>query len=235
MTALAGITELLRRMASPGTFATRFNAAASALSIRVDGVGKLRLPITVATARWRGPLAAHLTRIRRSLGLPSGAVLRAEVHSLLVYGPGQHFKPHRDSEKSDRMIGTLVVNLPSSFSGGSIEIRHGEQVLRVAGSARELTLIAFYADCVHEVLPVKKGYRVVLTFNLILDAKRGAEAARVPAKHACAGKETISVPRQAFNFSSAYSDSSTMRSSKCSGEAPAKLRITNSFTYSRTR
>ncbi len=224
MTALADITELLRRMESPGTFATRFNAAASALSIRVDGVGKLRLPITVATARnliahsapacygyqeetrldarvrdtaeiartrididearWRGPLAAHLTRIRRSLGLPAGAVLRAEVHSLLVYGPGQHFKPHRDSEKSDRMIGTLVVNLPSSFSGGSIEIRHGEQVLRVAGSARELTLIAFYADCVHEVLPVKKGYRVVLTFNLILDAKRGAEAARVPAKHA---------------------------------------------------
>ena len=34
------------------------------------------------------------------------------------------------------------------------------------GSREKLTLIAFYADCRHEVRPVKEGYRVALTYNL---------------------------------------------------------------------
>ena len=65
---------------------------------------------------------AILAEVRDELGLPARARLRAEPHALLVYGKGQFFLPHQDSEKDDTMIGTLVVSLPSSHTGGELLI-----------------------------------------------------------------------------------------------------------------
>ena len=74
--------------------------------------------------------------------------LVAEFHAMLVYGPGQFFAPHQDSEKADDMIGTLVVMLPSvagrcrcwSTTAGRPPYR---------SSKTSLTFVAFYADCRH--------------------------------------------------------------------------------------
>ena len=63
---------------------------------------------------------AVLAEVRDGLGLPARARLRAGPHALLVYGKGQFFLPHQDSEKDDTMIGTLVVSLPSSHTGGEL-------------------------------------------------------------------------------------------------------------------
>jgi hypothetical protein len=90
---------------------------------------------------------------------------------LLVYEPGQFFRIHQDSEKSDDMIGTLSVVLPSAYSGGAEVIEHrGEKLTfrRTAQSGKALTFIAFYADCQHEIRPIKSGYRVVLVYNLLV-------------------------------------------------------------------
>jgi hypothetical protein len=91
------------------------------------------------------------------------------LHSLLVYETGQFFALHQDSEKADDMVGTLVVSLPSFFKGGSLVVRHRGEKVTYRPSKKKLSLIAFYADCKHEVLPVKEGYRVALTYNLVLD------------------------------------------------------------------
>jgi hypothetical protein len=88
---------------------------------------------------------------------------------MLVYAPGQFFLPHRDSEKSDNMVGALVVTLPSSFKGGAMLVEHQGKTATYRGSKKFLSFLAFYADCQHEVRPVKEGYRVVLTYNLMLD------------------------------------------------------------------
>jgi hypothetical protein len=55
-------------------------------------------------------LQSVLSKVRDGLNVASG--FRAELHNLLVYEPGGHFKPHRDSEKVPGMFGTLVVNTP---------------------------------------------------------------------------------------------------------------------------
>jgi hypothetical protein len=68
--------------------------------------------------RWAKALVPALDRLRADLGLPPGCRLKAELHSMLVYGAGQFFVPHQDSEKADAMVGSLVVTLPSSFKGG---------------------------------------------------------------------------------------------------------------------
>ena len=125
--------------------------------------------ISIDRARWINTLAPQLDRICRGLGLPRGSELKAHLHNMLVYEPGQFFAPHQDSEKKDDMIGTLVVSLPSRFTGGAVSIEHHGAKLRFGGSDKSLTFIAFYADCQHAVDPVKQGYRIVLTYNLVLE------------------------------------------------------------------
>lgn len=66
------------------------------------------------------------------------------------------------------MVGTLVVTLPSRYSGGELIVGHNEDRKVYTGSRTALSLVAFYADCRHEVLKVKSGYRITLTYNLIL-------------------------------------------------------------------
>jgi hypothetical protein len=117
---------------------------------------------------WNRTLLPILDGLRGDLGLLDGSRLTAELHSVLVYTPGQFFVPHQDTEKSDDMIGTLTVTLPGSSKGGELVIDHaGEQVTH-RSSATLLSFVAFYADCRHEVRPVTSGYRVVLTYNLLL-------------------------------------------------------------------
>jgi 2OG-Fe(II) oxygenase superfamily len=79
---------------------------------------------------------------------------------MLVYGKGQLFLPHQDSEKDDAMVGTLVVSLPSAHTGGELVIDHAGQSNAYRASTEELTFVAFYADSRHQVTPVRSGYRV---------------------------------------------------------------------------
>jgi hypothetical protein len=137
-------------------------------------IGKRQVKIDAR--RWRRTLARELEHIARDLGLPAGCTLRAELHNLLVYGPGQFFAAHQDSEKADGMIGTLVVLLPSESKGGALVIEHHDEKVSYRGSADRLALVAFYADCHHEVRPVTAGYRAALTYNLF----RGGAVPRVP-------------------------------------------------------
>lgn len=139
--------------------------------------------------QWSATLDRALARIGRDLGLSPGTRLDAQLHNLLVYAPGQFFAVHQDSEKTDGMLGTLVVTLPSRFSGGEFVVSHQGQTLHTRGSAGKLGMVAFYADCHHEVRPVKQGYRVVLTWNLV--ARGGAPGADLPVQDLAALAEAV--------------------------------------------
>lgn len=127
--------------------------------------------VTLGGPDWTALLAGALEHFRDQLGLPRTAQLRAEPHSMLIYGKGQFFLPHQDSEKDDAMVGTLVISLPSAHTGGELVIDHAGESTTYRASKQELTLVAFYADCRHQVTPVGSGYRVTLTFNLLADAE----------------------------------------------------------------
>lgn len=126
--------------------------------------------------RWNRTLLPVLDGLRADLGLPAGSKLKAELHSMLVYAPGQFFLPHQDSEKADDMIGTLVVTLPASYKGGAFVVEHKGERVTYRASKQRLSFVAFYADCQHEVRPVKEGYRIVLTYNLLRAGDRAAAA-----------------------------------------------------------
>jgi hypothetical protein len=75
--------------------------------------------VTLSGPAWEATLGAVLDDVRDELGLPPTTKLRAELHVMLVYGKGQFFLPHQDSEKNDAMVGTLVVSLPSAHTAGN--------------------------------------------------------------------------------------------------------------------
>lgn len=61
--------------------------------------------VKIDRGNWNHTLRPILDGLRGDLGLPDGSRLTAELHSVLVYTPGQFFVPHQDTEKSDHMIG----------------------------------------------------------------------------------------------------------------------------------
>ena len=127
------------------------------------------IPRHLVRAEWnKAALKDVLATVKEELGLPNAAELTADLHSLLVYETNQHFVAHQDSEKDDSMVGTLVVTLPSSYAGGELMVGLGEEWKAYRGSKTALSLVAFYADCRHEVLKVTSGYRIALTYNLLL-------------------------------------------------------------------
>ncbi|MEP7282083.1 MAG: hypothetical protein ABI696_08905 [Rubrivivax sp.] len=106
---------------------------------------------------------------RAAMGLGAGVGVEAELYKLLVYDEGSFFLEHRDAEKSPGMFGTLIVALPSLHAGGELVIRHHRREARLdlrCADVSEVAWAAFYADCVHEVLTIDSGCRLVLVYNL---------------------------------------------------------------------
>jgi hypothetical protein len=127
--------------------------------------------VTLDGPTWKATLGAVLDGVRNELGLPPTTKLRAELHAMLVYGKGQFFLPHQDSEKDDAMVGTLVVSLPSAHTGGELAVEHCGESVTYRAPKEHLSFVAFYADCRHQVKPVKSGHRVTLTLNLLADSE----------------------------------------------------------------
>jgi hypothetical protein len=68
------------------------------------------------------------------------------------------------------MFATLVLALPSEYSGGELVIRHKGHEVRLdlkRDDPAEAAYAAFYADCRHEVRPVESGHRLALIYNLV--------------------------------------------------------------------
>ena len=89
--------------------------------------------------KWGSVIESTLRETERKLGLPNKS-LAAQLYKLLVYVKGSFFLPHRDCEKLDRMVATLVICLPSKHSGGELIVHHQDQVrtIEMPGAAAGL-------------------------------------------------------------------------------------------------
>lgn len=121
--------------------------------------------------QWKKFLQQTLATIREDLGITG--TISASPYKFLIYGKDGHFKAHKDTEKLDAMFGTLVIALPSQHEGGRLFIRHDGREFEVDFSREEhrheFQHAAFFADCEHEVEPVRSGYRCCVVYNLQLD------------------------------------------------------------------
>ncbi|MGW5152047.1 2OG-Fe(II) oxygenase [Rhodococcus koreensis] len=157
----------LRRIARPARYGLREQTLIDPTVRDTWEIPRSRVKID--KRRWNRTLVPILEELAADLGLPAESRLTAELHSMLVYTRRQFFRPHQDSEKDDRMIASLVITLPGTFTGGSLVVEHGGERAVYRSTKDKLSFVAFYADCRHEVRPVRSGHRVVLTYNLMLD------------------------------------------------------------------
>ena len=122
-----------------------------------------------------------------ALGLGVSEPVAADFYKLLVYDTGSFFVDHRDTEKAPGMFATMVLVLPSTHSGGELVIKHlGREVVLDPRPEEpsEIGFAAFYADCVHEVQPVKTGCRLTLVYNLrFVGERRPLKAPDYRAEH----------------------------------------------------
>ena len=133
--------------------------------------------VRITGGAWHDTLAQVVGQAATGLGCPTEHT-SAQLYKLLVYEPGGFFAPHRDTEKVDGMVATLVVSLPVAGGGGELVVRHREREAVVdlrTDEPSELAFAAFYADCVHEIRPVTAGHRIVLVYHLVV---RGAAVLR---------------------------------------------------------
>ncbi len=129
--------------------------------------------VTLGGKHWQKDLDAIVSRAVTGLGI-NGDV-RAELYKLLVYDAGSFFISHRDTEKAAGMFATLVIVLPSEYSGGELVVTHQQEQIKLdlgCDDPSEIAFAAFYADCVHEVLPITQGCRLTLIYNLLRTDKK---------------------------------------------------------------
>jgi hypothetical protein len=173
----AVMARKLCAVARPASFGRR-DKTLHDVSVRDTGeIGSSQIKIDMRA--WERTLEPKLAILRQRLGLPKGGKLEAVLDKMLVYGPGQFFAPHQDSERADDMVGSLVVELPCKHEGGAFVFQHHREKKVFRGAARgpkDLSLLAFYADCHHEVKPVDAGYRITLTYHLLYRGTANAPA-----------------------------------------------------------
>lgn len=136
----------------------------------------------------------HKPQVQRVL-LPGSWQVRAELYKLNVYPEGGHFMAHVDTPRSPKegsegeggptMCGSLVVCLPSVHEGGELVVRHNGQAIIFSwgpASANAIQWAAFFSDCEHEILPVRSGFRITLTYNLFVYKRKPYDFSAPPTK-----------------------------------------------------
>ncbi|KAJ8075198.1 hypothetical protein PM082_019526 [Marasmius tenuissimus] len=120
--------------------------------------------------KWQSFMDRVVQEVCQTLGVNFQASKpRAELYKLLIYETGSHFLPHVDTEKTNGMFASIIVVLPSHFTGGDAHVSHGtlKKVFNTSGpSLSKTTVLSWYTDVTHEIKPIKSGYRLALSYNL---------------------------------------------------------------------
>ncbi|KAL6076431.1 Retrotransposon-like protein 1 [Balamuthia mandrillaris] len=141
---------------------------------------------TFANAAWKQGLDSLTREVASQLGVnATGCRVEARPYKLLLYSEGDHFLPHRDTEKEVGMFATLVIQLPSRCTGGALIVRRGGRTYShdfgasnnssnndCGSTARQAPqyccyYAAHYADVEHEVEPITSGHRLAVVYNFI--------------------------------------------------------------------
>jgi hypothetical protein len=120
---------------------------------------------------WTRQLNVLVQRVAKEMGCLNRNV-SAKLYKMLLYKKGGHFLKHRDTEKEKNMFATLVIQLPSIYTGGEFIVYNGAHVKKydfgVSNNKAPIAMhfTAHYADLEHEIKPLLTGYRAALVYSL---------------------------------------------------------------------
>ncbi|TFY70329.1 hypothetical protein EVG20_g2676 [Dentipellis fragilis] len=161
--------EAIKRGAIQAASGTRQQTAVDTRVRERWGIdGKL---VTFLNPVWNTYISRVIREVCQTLGVNvEGSRPRAELHKLFLYETGSHFLPHIDAEEANGMFASIVVILPSVFTGGVTHLTHGglSAIHDIAPtSLLNTTVIAWYTNVQYEIKPITSGYHLALSYNLM--------------------------------------------------------------------
>ena len=97
-----------------------------------------------------------------------GTYTKYDYHTILYFLSHNTF--YDRPLPSDRVFATLQILLPSSFTGGQVEIKFGRAATRYdvdQASETSVSAIAWYMDAAYKTLPIVSGYQLTLSYEII--------------------------------------------------------------------
>lgn len=92
-------------------------------------------------------------------------------HAFNMYEVGGHFASHVDTQRHDRMVGTLVIVFSPAMEGGDMEV--GDDLVEF-GEKNVLSAVVFGATTTHRVHEVQGGVRYSVSYDVCLAKKRSS-------------------------------------------------------------
>ncbi|TCD67253.1 hypothetical protein EIP91_000330 [Steccherinum ochraceum] len=96
-----------------------------------------------------------------------------DLHKLVLYGPGSQLAAQEEPDQVDGHFATLVVVLPSKYTGGAAHLSHEDNSIcydHSGTSAFQTAVMAWYTGVAAEVREVTSGYQLALVYNLVQTA-----------------------------------------------------------------
>ena len=117
---------------------------------------------------WNDHLNNIIDSVKFKLGLAMEDI--KAIPCKLFLEEESHFMGKWES-KLDGVFGTLLIQLPSVFEGGSLELEYKGEKKRYFGDIHNgsLSYCAFYGDVNQSASNIEKGYRLVLSYGLYHD------------------------------------------------------------------
>lgn len=130
--------------------------------------------LTFQNLSWEPALQALVAQVAEKLGVESSRV-EARLEKLLLFKEGGFLKRNGNAKTECDRFATLMIQLPSHFTDGSLAVSHGSEThsfeFGAGGQAQyECHFAAFYADCDFNVRSIKSGRRLAILYSLHFNA-----------------------------------------------------------------
>ena len=134
--------------------------------------------IQIKNSSWNQSLNKLVEKVATDLGCVGKVI--AKLHKMLLYKQGGHFNKQRNIMKEKDVFGTLIIQLPSNYTGGEVIVYdNNDSPFKYdfgqsnGKSGYSVHYAAHYSDLEHEILEVTSGYRSVLVYDLCWESGNG--------------------------------------------------------------
>ncbi|XP_020298794.1 uncharacterized protein LOC109863028 [Pseudomyrmex gracilis] len=105
--------------------------------------------------------------------LLNGKQFTLKPYKLNIYQKGGFFLTHKDTIKDKNMIASLVLCLPSTFSGGILKVSNKRGIdvdidWSSKSKEKKIQWACFFTDCDHSISEVTEGNRITIVYNVII-------------------------------------------------------------------
>ena len=159
---------------------------------------------TIKNPKFGRTLESILYRVKDELCISCDP--NVALQKLVICGKGSQYEP----SPGEGEFATLIVQLPSLFTGNNLTIRHGNETKTIEFDRKEsqceILYSAFYPNCKYEMTPIEFGYRTFLVYRLM---KNDSTEPIKHFKESTQRKQDIasSLSKVCFNFQSYYKSS----------------------------